>query len=204
MADPLHSPDEHKFLVRQGPAGRNLTDSQFEEGWAVAGIIARENVKTGAFREKLSDYAHAFARTQRFDALKAEEIIRDIFKARYGQTMNEFRESLLSRETEIEPTIGGEALRRAQSIPERIREAPTMPFYLAYDEAAVAFASEYGITESCAKNMMKAAFMANEARELYEAGKEAESLYHKPAREEAAARAEQRPANRYRRQMSHD
>jgi hypothetical protein len=205
MNDDTDTIDDRRAETRQSFTGRGLTESQFDEAWALAGIMAREIRKSGTFREKLSDYAHAFARTERFDALRGEEIIRDIFKARYGETMNQMRERMVNREHEIETAIGEDALRRAQSIPDLIREAPTMPFYRAYDQAAVAMAAEHGITEAGAKQMMKAAFAsyAHEGRDLYEAGKEAEKLYHKPVREEAS-RSQGKPFSRSRRQRSCD
>lgn len=201
MNDKTETVDERKAEARQHPAAKNLTESQFDKTWAISGIVRREIHRSGTFREVLSDFAHAFARTERFDALKAEEMVRDIFKTRYGQTMNQMRETLMVRESEIEQAIDPDALRHAQSIIQLIREAPTMPFYRAYDQSAVAFAAEFGITEAGAKEMMKAAFASQEGRELYEAGKEAEAQYHKPAREEAD-RSESRSFSRSRRQMS--
>lgn len=201
MNDTTETIDDRKAEARQSFTGRTLTASQFDEAWALSGIVAREIEKSGSFRDKLSDYAHAFSRTERFDTLKGEDIVRDIFKARYGQTMNQMREGLMVRESDIEQAIDPDALRHAHSVADLIREAPTMPFYRAYDQAAVAFAAEFGITEAGAKEMMKAAFAAQEGRELYEAGKEAEEQYHKPAREEAE-RSESRSFSRSRRQIS--
>ena len=76
--------------------------------------------------------------------------------------MNQVREDLKSRETEIAQAIDGDALRRACSVTDMIREAPTMPFYRAYDQAAIALAREHGITEAGAKEMMRTAFAGHE------------------------------------------
>ena len=184
MIDGNENMDGRKAQARQSHTGRSLTESQFDETWAICGIVAREIHKSGSFRDKLSDYAHAFARSERFDALKGEDIVRDIFRTRYGETMNQMREGLMNRETEIEQTIPGKALDRARFVIELIRTEPTMPFYQAYDRTAVAMATAQGITEKGAKEMMKAAFATNEGRELYDAGKEAEKLHHQPARPE--------------------
>lgn len=201
MIDETDTNDGRKAEARQSFAGRNLTTSQFDEAWALSGIVAGEIHKSGSFRDKLSDYAHAFARNERFDTLKGEDIVRDLFKERYGETMNQMREGLMSREADIEDAIVDDALIRARSVTDLIREAPTMPFYRAYDQAAVKMAQDHGITEAGAKEMMKAAFASHEGRELYEAGKEAEELYHKPARREAE-RGESKSFGRTRRQIS--
>lgn len=176
--------DARKAEVRASPAGARLTASQFDESWALSGILAREIHKSRTFRDKLSDYAHAFARTERFDALRGEEIIRDVFKARFGQTMNQMREGLQTRESTIGETIAEDALRHAHSVFEFIRQGETMPFYRAYDQAALNMAEEHGISEAGAKDMMKDAFAFHRNRELYDAAKETEKLYYKPEREE--------------------
>ena len=74
-----------------------------------------------------------------------------------------------------------------------------MPFYRAYDQAAVTMADEFGITEAGAKEMMKTAFAAHEGRELYAAGKEAEELHHKPMRRQTEE-SQKTPDNSSRRQ----
>ena len=71
-------------VARESFSGRLLTNAQFEEAMAITGIIRREIQNSGSFKEKLGDYAHAFARTEKFDVMKAETIIRDLFKARTG------------------------------------------------------------------------------------------------------------------------
>lgn len=184
MNDGVISMDDQKARIRQSDAAKNLTESQFDEGYSIAEIMARVIKKTGMFRDKLTGYAETLAKGERFDELKAEENVRGLFKERYGETMNQMRERLMAREREIEPDIDGEALRRAVTVVARIGEEPTVPFYQSYDQEAVAMADEHGITEAGAKTFMTTAFAAHKGRELYEAGKEAESLYHKPDRTE--------------------
>lgn len=41
--------------ARNSFVGKALTASQFDEVWAVSGIMEREIRKTGTFREKLTD-----------------------------------------------------------------------------------------------------------------------------------------------------
>ncbi len=178
-----------KRLEAQGSfTGKTLTAGQFDEAWAVAGVMEREIRKSGSFREKLTDYSHAFARSEKFDQMKGETIIRDIFTARYGETMNQMREGLKARETNLQDIAQDQALHHAKSIEGMIKDGATMPFYRAYDHAAVQMAEQHNITEIGAKTLMKDAFARTEGRELYDASKELEKQFHEPKRD--AARAE--------------
>lgn len=169
--------------ARESFSGRTLTTSQFQAAWALAGVLHGEIHKSGSFREELTDYAHAFARGERFDALRGETILRDIYKARYGETLNQTREGLMAAEEALPETARARALVQAETIGELIRQAPTQPFYQAYDRAAVSLATELKITQTGAKALMKESYQAAHNRNLYEAGKEIEEAYHKPVRE---------------------
>lgn len=181
--------------TRESFTGKSLTDSQFTESLALADIIATNIRNTGSFKEKLDDYAHAFARAERFDAMRGEAIIRDIFKARYGLSMNQMRKGLLEREAEIKDSVTEQAITHAREIEPLIRDDKTMAFYQAYDKQAAKMAKSFGITRSGAKAMMKEAYRKIEGRELYETGKALEEKYHLPARE---AEREQRQMARTR------
>ena len=194
MTDLMTENDQMRFYeARSSFTGKTLTASQFDESWAIAGVMEREIRKTGSFREKLTDYAHAFSRSEKFDALKGETILRDIFKSRYGQTMNQTREGLMDREATLRESGQDQALHHSRSIEGMIKDGETMPFYRAYDHAAVNMATQHNITESGAKVLMKDAFAYAEGRELYAASKELEQQFHTPKREaERAARQENR------------
>jgi len=56
--------------ARNSFTGKALTVSQFDEAWAVAGIMDREIRKSGMFREKLGLYAQSFASSEKFDQIK--------------------------------------------------------------------------------------------------------------------------------------
>ena len=174
--------------AKQSFTGKTLTQSQFDEAWALSDIMAREIRKSGSFKEKLTDYSHAFARSEKFDQMKGETIIRDIFSARHGQTMNQMREGLMEREAVVRESASDQALHHARSVPEMIKSGETMAFYKAYDAAAVNMARQHGITETGAKTLMKDAFREAEGSELYDVGKEREAEFHTPKR--AAERAD--------------
>ncbi|MEM6680240.1 MAG: hypothetical protein AAF416_23180 [Pseudomonadota bacterium] len=182
--------------ARESFSGRALTESQFHEAFAIADILNGEIAKSGSFREKLTDYAHAFARGERFDALKGEANLRDVYQGRYGETLNATRERLIGAEERLTPTDRTRALVHADSIGKFIENGPTMPFYQAYDRAAVTLAGELNITQTHAKALMKETFKHATGRDLYDDGKMREEAHHRPVREAeiAARKAEQSPS----------
>lgn len=179
--------------ARESFTGKTLTEAQLDESWNLAGIMERSIRRSGTFSEKLTDYSHAFARTEKFDQLKGETIIRDIFKARFGQTMNQMREGLMEREAQLGPDAAQEALEYARRVLDDIQQGETMPFYAASDRQAQPFAQTFSVTEVAAKKSMSAAFKEAEGKDLYEVGKALEKEHHLPTRE---ARREARQADR--------
>ena len=181
--------DARIAAARESFSGRGLTESQFRKAWALTTVIREEIARSGSFRETLTDFAHAFARGEKFDALRGEAILRDVYGGRYGQSMNKTREGLLANEEALPDIARTRALDCAEAIGELIQKAPTQPFYQAYDRAGATLAKELGVTQSAAKTLMKEAFESHHGRTLYEVGKEAEEAYHRPVREaEIAAR----------------
>jgi len=175
---------EH-YNARNGATGKTLTNSQFSEGWAVAEIMHDSINKTGRFAEKLGDFAHAYSRTEKFDQLKAETIIRDLYEERYGQLMKETLDELLAQEAKLPETARPEALRQANRIKEIIEKGETKPFYRALDHAGYTLADHLGITETGAKNLMREVYREEYGRELYADGKAWEKEFHQPVRESA-------------------
>lgn len=169
----------------EGFTGKTLTYSQCDEAASIASLIKRNIKKTGKFVEKLNDYSHAFARTEKFDQMRGEDIIRNIFKDINGQTMNQMREDLMARDKNLPKNAEAVALENARNIEPLIRKGKTMPFYKAFDVSAVTVSDELGITESKAKELMKETYQVHEGRDLYQVGKEVEKTYHEPAREAA-------------------
>lgn len=166
--------------------GKRLTVSQNDESMMIAGIIAREIKSTGKFKEKLGDYSMAFARTQKFDVMRGEQIIREQFETLHGKTMNQMREELMEREANRKMTdkafAAGEALVIGGLIKDGDEQSKSMPFYKAYDQQALKVAQKLNITESGAKSLMKEGFkeQAPDGQELYDWGKELEAKYHTP------------------------
>ncbi len=172
--------------ARESFTGKNLTESQADIVEGLTGIINRHIQKTGSFREPLTDYAHAFARSEKFDAMKGEMIIRDFYTARYGRTMNATREALLENEKNLPETAREQALQAARQTLDAISRGETEPFYKTYDREGSGLARSLNITENGAKHLMTEGYRVVESRELYETGKALEEKYHRPVVEAAA------------------
>lgn len=189
--------DDELQTARQSFSGKSMTDTQLRQAHAIAGILNAEINRSGSFREGLTDYAHAFSRGEKFDAMRGENMIRDIYQARFGQTLNQTREGLMQAEETLPESTNARVLACAETIGEMIQTGQTMPFYQAQDRAAVTLAGEFGITQNGAKAFMSYAFKQQHGRDLYEHGKELEEAYHKPVREaEIAARKAEQLQNR--------
>ncbi|OXT01626.1 hypothetical protein B7H23_01250 [Notoacmeibacter marinus] len=187
-----YEPHESSRLAeaRESFSGRLLTDGQFNEAVAITGIIEAEIYKSGTFKEKLADYAYAFARTESFDVVKAETILRDLYKARTGQTMNQLRESLMDRESGIDESADELAKEATRNIHAMIKDGDKMPFHRAYDSQAGMMAGELGITQTAARRIMCDVFREEADGELYDWGRELEEKYYRPQIE--AEKAERR------------
>lgn len=175
--------------ARETFSGKTMTETQLTQAHAIAGILHAEIQRSGSFKEALTDYSHAFARNEKFDALRGEAMIRDLYSARYGQTLNQTREGLIATADSLPEHAQTRTLDCAETIGDLIQAAPTQPFYKAYDRAANTLSAEFGITQVTAKKMMSEAFEQTHGKDLYAHGKEVENAYHKPARDaEVAAR----------------
>ena len=183
MSDP--TPQDPRAAARQSYAGQHMTQGEFDDAYAITGIIAREIQKSGSFYEARENYAFAYSKGKKISPDQAQEMIADVFTARHGQSMNQMREAMLEREK----TVGVEqAAPYAQKVGPLIQDGDTMPFYQAYDRAAVEMAQTHGITETRAKSLMKDAHGdRDDGRTLYDMGKELEEAYHRPVAEAASA-----------------
>jgi len=177
-----YDPKETDRVVsaRESFSGRLLTDARFGDAMSITGIIEREIKTAGKFKEKTADFAHAFARTEKFDAMKAETIIRDLFRERTGMTMNQMREGLMKREEGLSDDQKHTALSHAKEVGKMIEEGNKMPFHRAFAHQARNLADNLGITDAGAKTLMKEEFKAAQGREFYDWGKEQEKLYYTP------------------------
>lgn len=189
--------------ARECFSGRLLSDAQFEEALAITNIIHREIQKTGAFKDKLGDYAFAFARSEKFDAMKAETIVRDLFKENFGHSMNQVRESFLETEKKLTEEQRQSAYDYACRVGDMIEREKKMSFARAYSHQADDLAVTLGITSATAKTLMKEQFKTVEKTELYDWGKQLEEQFYRPqieaeARDREAAQSRSQSRSRTR------
>jgi hypothetical protein len=185
--------------VRESFSARLLTDRQFSEAIAITGIIETEIRETGSFKEKLGDYSYAFARSQTFDAVKSETIIRDLFKERTGQTMNQMREGLAEQEDKITDDSRAKAYSRACAIGDVMESGVKVTFHRAYAQEAQQLGAELGVTDACAKRLMREEFASAEGSELVDWGKELDETVYRPqieAKKSERAAPREEPAER--------
>lgn len=189
--------------ARESFSGRPLTDPQFAEAVAFVSILKRHTKRTGAFKDKLSDCAFAFSRTEKIDLARAETILRDLFTICTGQTMNQMREELQEREEKLTLEQKKLALDFALAVGQMIEEGDKISFNRAYAHQAQALACELRITDAGAKRLMKDAFQAARGTDFYEWGKAIEAEFYRPQIEAERHQREEkkaaRPARTYRR-----
>lgn len=173
--------------ARMSYSGRLLTDRQYEDMMALTAIIERRIEETGSFKDCLTDYANATARTERFDAMKADSIIRDLFKARTGVTMNELREAFMAREKtlfdkEHNPAEQErqKAYRAAVDSGRTVEQGDKINFHRALNFEAVQLARDLTITHVGAKKLMEQCFEDTEGRSLRDWGKELDEKHYRP------------------------
>lgn len=177
----LNQDGQHRLMdARMSETGDKMTDAQFDEVWAMTGIMDRTIRSTGVFAEKLTDMAHAYARTQKFGAPQAETIIRDIYEARYDQTMNDRRKALVEAEEKLPQAARNRALDQARDLRTMISDGETMPLYRAIDIQANDIADRYAISEAGAKRLMASMYQQAEGRSLYDDMKAVEAEHHAP------------------------
>lgn len=182
MNTPNNTPNKNERLTaaRESFSGRLLTDRQFADAMTVTGIIEREIKTSGTFKDKLGDYAYAFARSEKFDAVKAESILRDLFKERTGQTMNQMREDLAKREETISEDSRQQAYNWACAISDLMENGEKLSFHRAYAHQAQQYAEQIGVTDACAKRLMREEFASVEGVELQTWGKELDDQFYRP------------------------
>ena len=195
--DPKES--ERVAQTRESFSGRPLINRQYDDGMAYTGIVERGIHHDGKFRDRLSNLADSWARTEKFDAMRAETILRDLFKARTGQSMNQRREELLDNEANLPDEARERAQEMVRQTGEAVKHGNKMSFYRAYDHHAGELAREFKITNVGARRVMNEVFREERDTELYDWGKELEEKYYRPQieaeRQERQSRSQSKPGS---------
>lgn len=170
--------------ARQSQTGQRLTQAEFDDAYAISGIVNREIQKTGSFYEARENFAFAYAKGKKISPDQAQGVLNDIYKARYGQSMNQTREALIAQDQKVTAAV---AAPYTAKVGELIQQGETMPFYKAQDQVAGEMARTLGITEKRAKSLMKEDSVARFDKDLFDMGKELEAAYHEPVQEAKVA-----------------
>ncbi len=175
--------DNELSAARETFSGRLLTDPQFDEAIAITRVIEREIYRSGSFKDKLQDYAYAMARSENMDARKLEGTVRDLFKERTGQTMNQLREKLKAREETQPENLRDMALVNAHEIEVRMANGDKIAFHRSVAEKAQTLADELGFTDNHAKKLMIEAFnvqQGDDGMSWKEWGARLDETYYRP------------------------
>ena len=181
--DILYDPKEMQRVssARESYSGRLMSDPDFDEAMLITCIMEKEIQKTGQFAEKLNEYSAAYAHTRKnLSVIKAEKIIRDLFKERTGMWMNDMREVFVKREENLTDIQKRAAFPYAQEIGAMIEKGDKISFHRAFSHQAKSCATELNITDLGAKRIMSAQFEAVKGEKLYDWGKDHETRFYKP------------------------
>lgn len=179
----FYDPKEQDGILdaRESFSGRLLSNALFDEFMVLTHIVERRIKTEGAFKDVLQDYSYAIARSSNMDPARAETIVRDLFKIRTGQTMNQMREGLAERESKLTRAQTGMAYDFALATGKMIEEGNKISFHRAFNHQATQLAGQLGITDAGAKRLMKEEFKTAEADlDFYEWGKDIEERFYKP------------------------
>lgn len=202
--DILYDPKEMQRVsgAREGYSGRLLSDPDFDEAMLITCIMEKEIQKTGRFAEKLNEYSAAYAHTRKnLSGVKAEKIIRDLFKERTGMTMNEMREVFVKREESLTETQKRAAFPYASEVGPMIEKGNKISFHRAFSHQAKTCAMELNITDLGAKRIMSEQFEAVKGEKLYDWGKDHEKRFYRPQieaeKQERKAQRSQKKTHEY-------
>jgi len=187
--------EQYDPKARESFSGRILTNHQYRKADAFTDIIKSQIHYSGTFKENLDDLSYAFSRTEKFDVSRAENTLREIFKLKNGQSMNEMRTELINREEQLQldETLFQQVTEKTQEIEPMIRHGDKINFNRAYTEKAGELAFNLGITNAGARRLMTDAYREQNDGELYDWGKGLEEQYYRPQIE---TEAKERKANR--------
>lgn len=171
------SPEDREKETRESFSGRLLTNRLYADFVAVTKIIERGIHESGTFVDQLGDYSYAIARSQRFDAVKAETILRDLFRERTGQSMNQLREQLTKREESLTPSEKSRGLIYGAEIADSLERGNKLTFNRVLAEQAERYGDELGITHAKARSIMAEAYEAVEDGSFYDWGKELDKRF---------------------------
>lgn len=196
MTDTQTPPQSPKHAARQSYSGQRLSARHFEDVYAITGIIERDITHDASFYQSRENYAFAFSKGLKLTPSQCENIIGDVFKARFGKTMNQMRGDYIKRDEEA---AQDQVLPYAEKLKTLIQDG--QPFYKAQDIIASEMTHALGMTSKRSKALMKDAHQQAHGTELYDVSKELESAYQEAQGQTPKPLAKQGPKRQAKRQM---
>ncbi|MBG6166776.1 polyhydroxyalkanoate synthesis regulator phasin [Labrenzia sp. EL_195] len=187
------TPETHDDEGRESFSAKLLTDTQYEDFMDVTKIVERNINTEGRFKEKLQDLSYAMARTENMKAERAEVIVRDLFKARTGYSLNEMRKQLETNFEQLTSDQVNSAATHIDKIRVRVETGDKITFRRAVSHEAADLGSSLNITDAAARSLIKDSFETKNEQSFYDWGKQLDEQFYKPQAE--AARLENK-ANR--------
>jgi len=172
--------NQQQTHIREHFSARLLRDDTFQDVMAITEIMEHEINRTGKFKEKLSEYSIALARGEKFDTMKAEGIIRDLFKERVGVSMNQMREQLVKHEETYTDADQQRTVRMPNEIKTLMEQHHKMTFQRAFSQKASELGIELGVTDHRAKTLIRNEFEQANDGKFYDYGKSLDESIYRP------------------------
>lgn len=178
--------------ARESFAGRTLTYRQYTDMEMMALMVGRRIDEAGSFNDCLKHISHMISCVEPYDSQRAENILRDIFKAITGETYNQHRLALLENEEKLfnrtENVKDGYeakdelalALKAVQELANEIETGDKLSFRRLYGDKAAELGRMLSITAIGAKRLMKEAFESQNEQSIEDFGQELDERFYHP------------------------
>lgn len=184
--------DEVKRIpeTRESFSCRLLTDPQFHEGLAIVSIMKHRIQTEDGFKKAFESFVETYSRTNNIEIMRAQTVLREMFKGITGQTMNQMREDLAKNAENLTDGQRQRCYDAACDIADMMEKGDKLTFHRACSHQAQQLATEFNITASAARRTMSEEFKAAEGIELYDWGKELDEQFYRPQIEAEKAERE--------------
>ncbi|MEM7069448.1 MAG: hypothetical protein AAF478_11250 [Pseudomonadota bacterium] len=189
---------------RNSFSGNILPEPDFDEAMFITLVIEKGIQHKGKYAETLNEYAAAFSHTKdNMTVVRAERIIRDLFRERTGLWMKEMLEGFTHRENNLTNEQKNIAYPYASEIASMIENGNKISYNRAVSHQARQCALELNITDAGAKRLMAEQFEEVQGISLHQWGRELDEKFYKPQIEAEKARSAEVRAAKQARGMSY-
>ncbi|MBO6814532.1 MAG: hypothetical protein JJ891_06710 [Rhizobiaceae bacterium] len=165
---------------RESFSGLLLTNRQYNEFDARVGILHNHIHHKGVFADRLKKTSCDLAVEYKMEVVRAETILRDLFRETYGEYMNQTRERLAKNLEELTDDERGIGYKYAIATGDMMEKGIKITFKRASSHQAQAMGAELGITDVAAYSIMTEQFEAVEGQSFRDWGKELDEQFYRP------------------------